>query len=61
MAKQIDYSKRVHLWSDGTWDEQGGNWIAVPQWHWQALEKLISDHGLKPELTKRLQKALNAP
>jgi hypothetical protein len=58
MTTRIDYTKRVHLWSDGTWDEQGGNWVAAPAWHWEMLNKLIDENGLRRELTKRMKKAV---
>lgn len=35
-------SKLIHLWEDGTWDEQGGHWIAVRQEEWEEMLNAIA-------------------
>jgi hypothetical protein len=58
--RQIDYTKRVHLWDDGTWDELGGHWIAVPEWHWDLIQTMLKKRGLRAELSRAMLKALKA-
>ncbi len=56
--RQINYTKKVHLWDDGNWYERGGHWIAVPDWHWDLVQKLLIERGLRGVLAKRMLKAL---
>lgn len=54
-------AKRIHLWEDGTWDEQGGHWIAVRAEEWEEMLDVIAsarsvERGLRlgQAMTKRL-------
>lgn len=35
-------AKRIHLWEDGTWDQQGGHWMAVRIEEWEEMQDVIA-------------------
>ncbi len=52
-------AKRVHLWEDGTWDEQGGHWVAVRQEEYEEmLDVIASASSLERRL--RLSRTITA-
>ncbi len=57
--RQIDFTiKPLHLWEDKTWDTNGGHFVGVPEWHWEMINRLIDQEGLRRELSKRMLKAV---
>lgn len=35
-------AKRIHLWENHTWDERGGNWVALRAEEWAEVQAIVA-------------------